>query len=50
MTVTWAWMRFWDAAAQAALLGIFQNRVFYGLVVGAETRAFYDALGTLAPP
>jgi hypothetical protein len=48
-TAPWASMRFWDAAAEAALLGILQTRAFYGLVVGAETRAFYDALGALPP-
>jgi hypothetical protein len=45
----WAWVRFWDAAAEAALLGILHNRTFYGLVVGAETRAVYDALAALPP-
>jgi hypothetical protein len=43
----WAWVRFWDAAAQAAVIGILHDRAFCGFVVGAETRAFYDALGAL---
>jgi ClpX C4-type zinc finger len=45
----WAWVRFWDAAAQAALIAIFRDLVVDRVVRGAESQAFCQALEILPP-
>jgi hypothetical protein len=42
-----AWARFWDAAAQAAVMGIYYERIVLGVEGGEETFAFCRALEAL---
>jgi ClpX C4-type zinc finger len=48
-TAPWAWVRFWDAAAQAAVMAIYYERIVLGVEGGEETFAFCRALEALPP-
>lgn len=48
-TAPYAWVRFWDAAAEAAVLGLVRALVVDRVVQGAESQAFCRALGILPP-
>jgi hypothetical protein len=49
-TAPWAWVRFWDAAAQAAVMAIFRDRIVFRVVHGTESLAFFHALEDLPFP